>query len=48
MEANYQHIESTLEKLVGKVDKIESRIYIGLGVFFALELLVNSGIIKVG
>ncbi len=48
IETDYKHIESTLEKLVNKVDSMTTKMYIGIGGFMVFQLLVSSGIIKVG
>ena len=48
IETDYKHIDVTLNNLVTKMDKMEGKIYIGMGLFLAVQLLISSGIIKVG
>lgn len=48
METEYTHIEDTLNKLVEKVDGLQNKIYIAMGAFMVLQVLISSDIIKVG
>lgn len=48
IETDYKHIEHTLEKLVTKVDGLQNKIYIAMGAFMLVQVLLSSGIIKVG
>lgn len=59
IETDYKHIESSLDKLFNKLDNhedkvdnrfraIERLIYIGFGILATVQILVSSGIIKIG
>ena len=48
IETDYKHIETNLDKLIDKVDSLQKNFYIGMGIFVAIQLLLSSGIIKVG
>ena len=48
IETDYKHIETTLDKLVDKVDSLQNKIYIAMGGFMIIQVLISSGIIKVG
>lgn len=48
IETDNKHIEATLDKLVEKVDSLQTKIYLGMGIFMAFQILISSGIIKIG
>ena len=59
IETDYKHIESSLDKLFNKLDNhedkvdnrfraIEKLIYIGFGILATVQILVSSGMIKIG
>lgn len=48
VETNQEHMEKAIEKLIDKVDKMETRIYLAMGGFMILTFLVSNNLIKIG
>lgn len=48
IESDYKHIDSTLEKLVDKFDKLQRNFYLAMGGFMVLQFLISNEIIKIG
>ena len=48
LERDTKHIDDTLEKLLSKIDRLESKIYLIVGGIFVIQFLFTSGLIKMG